>query len=120
MKRIMIVLASAAMFASCSNKQEKTAAASETAPPAPVVFEKKVYVPVKAQPAPQQQTASKKGWSKAAKGTVIGVGSGALLGAVVSKNKAKGAVIGGVIGGGTGYAIGRGEDRKDGRVQPKN
>jgi hypothetical protein len=121
MKHLMIALAATAVFTSCGNKQEKTAAATETQAPAPIVIEKKVYVPVKTQPVQQQQaTANKKGWSKAAKGTVIGAGGGALIGAVVSKKKVQGAIIGGVVGGGTGYAIGRGEDRKDGRVQPRN
>lgn len=65
------------------------------------------------QPMPQQQ---KKGWSKAAKGTVIGAGSGAALGAIISKNKkGKGAIIGGVVGAAGGYAIGRSMDKKDGR-----
>ncbi len=60
----------------------------------------------------------KKGWSKAAKGTAIGAGTGAVLGAVINKrNRAAGAVIGGVIGGGGGYVIGRKMDKKDGRVQ---
>jgi hypothetical protein len=63
-------------------------------------------------------TVKKKGWSKAAKGTAIGAGAGAVLGAVINKrNRAVGAVIGGVIGGGGGYVIGRGMDKKDGRVQ---
>lgn len=60
-------------------------------------------------------TAKKKGWSKAAQGTAIGAGSGAVIGAVVSKNKAKGAVIGGILGAGGGFAIGRSMDKKDGR-----
>jgi hypothetical protein len=63
-------------------------------------------------------TTQKKGWSKAAKGTAIGAAGGAVLGAVINKrNRAVGAVIGGVIGGGGGYVIGRGMDKKDGRVQ---
>ena len=59
-----------------------------------------------------------KGWSDAAKGTAIGAGSGAILGAVVSGdgNRGKGAVIGAVVGAGTGYAIGRTRDKKSGRV----
>jgi YMGG-like Gly-zipper len=58
----------------------------------------------------------KKGWSKAAKGAVIGAGSGAAIGAVINKkNRAIGAVIGGIIGGGGGYALGRTMDKKDGR-----
>jgi hypothetical protein len=60
--------------------------------------------------------AKKKGWSKAAKGAVIGGAAGAAAGAIiVKKNRALGAVIGGVVGGGVGYGIGRGMDKKDGR-----
>jgi len=58
-------------------------------------------------------TTKKKGWSKAAKGTAIGAGSGAIIGAVVSKgNRGKGAIIGGVLGAGAGYVIGRDKDKK--------
>ena len=58
-----------------------------------------------------------KGWSDAAKGTAIGGGAGAVLGAVINKkDPVTGAVIGTVIGAGTGYAIGRSKDRKSGRV----
>ncbi|WP_461787656.1 YMGG-like glycine zipper-containing protein [Pedobacter sp.] len=63
--------------------------------------------------------AQKKGWSDAAKGTVIGAGVGALGGVLIDKNNARGAIIGGLAGAGAGYAIGRAEDRKSGRVQPK-
>ncbi len=60
--------------------------------------------------------AKKKGWSKAAKGAVIGGVSGAVIGGVVSKrNRAAGIAIGGVLGGGVGYGIGRTMDKKDGR-----
>lgn len=62
----------------------------------------------------------KKGISEAAKGTAIGVVSGAALGAIVNKkNRGGGAVVGGIIGGATGYTLGRSQDRKSGRVQPK-
>ncbi len=66
-------------------------------------------------PAPAKRD---KGWSDAAKGTAIGAGSGAILGAVVSGdgNRGKGAVIGAVVGAGTGYVIGRTRDKKSGRV----
>jgi hypothetical protein len=64
--------------------------------------------------------AKKKGWSQAAKGTVIGAGAGAIGGALIDKKKGRGAIVGGVVGAGTGYLIGRGQDRKSGRVQPKN
>ncbi len=60
--------------------------------------------------------AKEKGWSDAAKGTAIGGGTGAVVGAVVSKNKAQGAVIGGILGAGAGYVIGRSKDKKSGRV----
>ena len=68
------------------------------------------------QNAAKTTTVKKKGWSKAAKATAIGAGTGAVLGAVINKkNRVAGAVIGGVIGGGGGYVIGRGMDKKDGR-----
>jgi hypothetical protein len=59
----------------------------------------------------------KKGWSKAAKGAVIGGVVGAAGGAIINKkNPVVGGVIGGVIGAGGGYALGRGMDKKDGRI----
>ncbi len=70
-------------------------------------------------PATAQQAvpARKKGWSDAAKGTLIGGVAGAVGGAIIDKNKGRGAIIGGAVGAGTGYLIGRGKDRKSGRVQ---
>jgi len=63
-----------------------------------------------------QTQPQKKGWSKAAKGAVIGGAGGAILGGVLAKhNRALGAVIGGVVGGGVGYGIGRSQDKRDGR-----
>jgi hypothetical protein len=61
----------------------------------------------------QTKTKVKKGWSKKAKGTLIGAGAGALGGALVSKNNAKGAIIGGAAGAGAGYLIGRRADKKN-------
>jgi hypothetical protein len=59
----------------------------------------------------------KKGISKSVKGAVIGGVVGAVGGAVINKNnRVAGAVIGGVIGAAGGYGIGRGMDRKDGRI----
>jgi hypothetical protein len=58
----------------------------------------------------------KKGWSKKAKGAVIGAGTGAAAGAIINKkNRTVGGVVGGVVGAATGYGIGRHEDKKDGR-----
>ncbi|MEO7311947.1 MAG: YMGG-like glycine zipper-containing protein [Chitinophagaceae bacterium] len=56
----------------------------------------------------------KKGWSNKAKGAVIGGGTGAVLGAVISKNKVKGGIIGGLLGAGVGYVIGNAKDKKNG------
>ena len=59
---------------------------------------------------------AKKGWSKTAKGAVIGGVVGAGTGAVVNKkNRAAGAVVGGVVGAGAGAIIGNEMDKKDGR-----
>ena len=62
----------------------------------------------------QSTTYRKKGWSSAAKGTAIGAGSGAVLGAVVAgdHNRVKGAVVGGVVGAAGGYIYGRHRDKK--------
>ena len=63
-----------------------------------------------------ENTAKKKGWSKSAKGAVIGGAGGAVLGAIINKrNRGAGAVIGGVLGAGGGYVIGKNKDKKDGR-----
>lgn len=59
----------------------------------------------------------KTGWSKAAKGAVIGGVAGAAGGAIISKkNRVVGAVIGGVLGAAGGYGIGKTMDKKDGRI----
>ncbi|MGY4384254.1 uncharacterized protein YcfJ [Pedobacter sp. UYP24] len=78
-----------------------------------------------AAPAPRhysetQITTKKKGWSSAAKGTVIGAGAGAIGGALIDKKHGRGAIVGGLVGAGAGYLIGRDKDRKSGRVQPQN
>lgn len=51
------------------------------------------------------ETKKKKGWSGAAKGAVIGAGTGAVAGAIIKKN-AGGAIVGGIIGAGAGAATG--------------
>ena len=58
-----------------------------------------------------------KGLSHAAKGTIVGAGTGAITGAILNKDhRGTGAIIGTVIGAGTGYLIGRATDKKTGRV----
>ncbi|HVF80290.1 MAG TPA: glycine zipper domain-containing protein [Flavisolibacter sp.] len=67
-------------------------------------------------PSSTNTSTEKKGWSKTAKGAVIGGVVGAGTGAIVNKkNRAAGAVIGGVLGAGTGAVIGNEMDKKDGR-----
>ncbi len=64
------------------------------------------------------QAEKKEGWSKAAKGAVIGGVAGAAGGAVINKkNRVLGAVIGGVVGAAGGYGVGRTMDKKDGRIE---
>lgn len=89
-----------ATVASSSNSQGNTPAATEESGNA-------------TQPAGEP---AKKGWSKTAKGAVIGGVVGAGAGAVINKkNRAAGAVIGGVVGAGAGAVIGNEMDKKDGR-----
>ena len=101
-------------------------ALAPVATPAPKTIVK--YVPAKtskttsysstsSNAAKSSTSTAKTGWSKAAKGAVIGGVGGAAAGAIINKkNRGAGAVIGGVLGGAAGYGIGRGKDRKDGRV----
>jgi uncharacterized protein YcfJ len=51
-------------------------------------------------------TPKKKGWSRAAKGAVIGAGVGAVTGALVDKKHGEGAIIGGLAGAGLGAGTG--------------
>ncbi|HEX8277329.1 MAG TPA: YMGG-like glycine zipper-containing protein [Segetibacter sp.] len=94
-----------------TSRDETTGATQPTVSSGPDTSNEPVATTVPEVP----QTKEKKGWSKAAKGTAMGAGSGAVLGAIISKNKGKGAVIGGIIGAAGGYAIGRSKDKKDGR-----
>lgn len=66
-----------------------------------------------------KQGTEKKGWSKAAQGAVIGGATGAVGGAIISKDKVAGAAVGAAVGAAGGYIIGRDKDKKDGRVQKK-
>ena len=59
------------------------------------------------------QPVKKKGWSNATKGAVIGAGTGAIGGAILSKKKGLGAIIGGVVGAAGGYIIGKNMDKKN-------
>lgn len=144
MKKILLGIAFVSIFAACNTKKDEskrdmlfltdtTNMMADTAAIAPVPV---VTTPVRNTGATKTRTvyrdrpvntnnsgsgtvatapAKKEGWSKAAKGAAIGGVAGAAAGAIITKS-AKGAIIGGVIGAGGGYIIGRGKDRKDGRV----
>ena len=58
-----------------------------------------------------------KGMSHAAKGVIVGAGTGAITGALINKeHRGTGAIIGALIAAGSGYVIGRVTDKKTGRV----
>lgn len=57
-------------------------------------------------PVSYASTKRKKKMGKVAKGAIIGAGTGAVVGAIVSKKKGKGAIIGGVLGAGAGAGVG--------------
>jgi len=62
------------------------------------------------------KTSVKKGWSRKAKGAVIGGSGGAIIGALVNKNnRLVGGALGGALGAGLGYVIGNELDKKHGR-----
>ena len=106
-------------FLDWKEKQDKEAKAQEAAAAAPktTTIVKQTTVTSPAPATTTTTTTRKKGWSKAAKGTAIGAGSGAVIGAVVNKrNRVAGAVIGGVIGAAGGYILGRKKDKASGRV----
>ena len=118
-----------AMMVSCKNKSKdetKVLSASEVRDSIEFVKFKETKARNEAAAAARANTATvnntpaaapkKKGWSKAAKGAVIGGAAGAVTGAILDKNhRGAGAVIGGVVGGGVGYGVGRAKDKKDGR-----
>ena len=132
MKNVMIVFAAVAMMASCKNKDQqasvgddiqkatidsmKTVAVkqhiidsmkivSETEKKQQLA--KEVVVVNNQQPAATPPAVkTRKKWSGAAKGAVIGAGVGAITGAVVSKKKGEGALIGGLAGAAVGAGTG--------------
>jgi uncharacterized protein YcfJ len=57
-------------------------------------------------------TKSKKGWSHRKKYAVIGAGTGAVAGGVLSSHHVTGAVVGGAVGAAGGYILGRHRDKK--------
>ena len=140
--RITLFLLSATLLAgACNNKPSSTGSATDKTDNASVAVKSKIRETSKPDDATQaaeqkksdatsaasansttmssesDNTAkAKKGWSKTAKGAVIGGVVGAGTGAVVNKkNRAVGAVVGGAAGAGVGAVIGNQLDKKDGR-----
>ena len=131
MKFSSIVL-SATLLITASNSDSTVKTAGLQTTDSTAVAEKAIEPADKPQPASQAVATSsrsevrttesansaeaKKGWSKTAKGAVVGAVVGAGTGAVVNKrNRAVGAVIGGAAGAGAGAIIGNELDKKDGR-----
>jgi len=116
---ILFFFVSVILLACKNNSKLESASTDSTLVPAPVstqpVEVKKEVHYVNTQTT--SEPSKKKGWSAAAKGTAIGAGTGAVVGAVVSKKHGKGAIIGGVVGAGAGYLVGRHHDKKKRRRQ---
>jgi Glycine zipper len=141
MKRTILALSATFLFAACKQKSAQnqlnnyppdTATYKNTSvgaqgavgypatyhntPAHKVYHHRTTYVSRSSYPARTTVT-RRRGWSSAAKGTVIGAGSGAVLGAVLSKDhhRVQGAVIGGAVGAAGGYLYGRHRDKKNRR-----
>ena len=117
-----LILSAAVLVIACNNNSKVAGVKDsvETTPPKAshsAKVETKETTTVNTATSESANTAKEKtGWSKTAKGAVIGGVVGAGTGAVVNKkNRAAGAVIGGVVGAGTGAIIGNEMDKKDGR-----
>ena len=117
MKKLIVFFAITSVFAACRNQAKVDAASTDSivspAPVAekPVVVQKEVHYVNTPNNAAEPE--HKKGWSNAAKGAVIGGGTGAVVGAVVNKrNRVVGGVVGAAVGTGAGYLIGKHKDKK--------
>ena len=98
---------------------------NETVVSQPAKGIKRSYSPIRKSPVSNSmnsvaqypaKTSVKKGWSRKAKGAVIGGGGGAIIGALVNKNnRLVGGALGGALGAGLGYVIGNELDKKHGR-----
>jgi len=122
MKRIILVPVILFVFAACKNNDAKveSAATDNTGQSTPASSKNDEMKSEESKSQPSQASATtaepakKKGWSNKAKGTVIGAGTGAVVGAVADKNhRARGAVVGTAIGAGVGYIIGDNVKKKN-------
>lgn len=126
MKRIILVPVILFALAACKNNEAKVESAatdnSGQTTPARSQHNEMKSEESKTQSSQASATptepAKKKGWSNKAKGTVIGAGTGAVVGAVADKNhRARGAVIGTAVGAGAGYIIGDNVKKKNTQAQ---
>jgi len=118
MKYIFILTAAFLITACSNNAQVKGMKDSVEIAPPKAKTEKKTTTTSTYSATSSSGSAAKTntGWSKTAKGAVIGGVVGAGTGAVVNKkNRVAGAVVGGVVGAGAGAVIGNEMDKKDGR-----
>ena len=118
--KYIFILSAAFLISSCSNDAKVKGVKTETTAvaPAKTQVEKKTTTTSTNSTTSTSGSAAKTntGWSKTAKGAVIGGVVGAGTGAVVNKkNRVAGAVVGGVVGAGAGAVIGNEMDKKDGR-----
>gem|GEM_PF-924211 len=149
MKRILVALSIASVFAACSGNSNNSASTVDTN-----VIKQKAVAEEQARQreanaravaarraAASSSTASSQNVGSSSQPVSTGSGSaveqpqkqgmssrakGALIGAGAGAiaggiigHNVKGAVIGGVVGAGTGYVIGRSKDKKTGRIPPK-
>ena len=118
MKVSAILLSGLFILAACNSNPKVKGVTSEAPAVAPVTPKKTTTTTTSTQMTSQSDNTAKEkeGWSKTAKGAVIGGVVGAGTGAVINKkNRVAGAVVGGVVGAGTGAIIGNELDKKDGR-----
>jgi FKBP-type peptidyl-prolyl cis-trans isomerase len=130
MKNRILIFSMAALMAACNSNPKATTteskakeAPAKTTATAPAAATRKTEASTASTASTGEMTSesdnsakAKKGWSKTAKGAVIGGVVGAGTGAVVNKkNRAVGAVVGGVVGAGAGAIVGNELDKKDGR-----
>jgi hypothetical protein len=133
MKKIILILSAAVLFAACKQKNLTNAASLQEQLDS--IKQAQQGVPVETyktrtvtQPAyrtrtvyrsyPAQTTVVKKsGMRRSTKNALIGAGVGAVGGALIGgdHHRVKGAVIGGVLGAGAGYIYGKHREKKYGR-----
>ena len=138
MKKIFVVIALSSVMFACNNKAKEEAALKQQQAEKELAVKavkdslrldsfKKAEIVKKEQAAEAQRqaelAAARKAGARSSRSYASsGSSTSSSYGGTqpTAKKKGRGAIIGGLAGAGGGYLIGRGEDRKSGRVQPKN